>query len=388
MRLSKILRWADRYPYFYFLLQNDPQEDTILYRWVVGVGKAAHKGPVIPGSWYFGGWRYEWGLPFERTSKASWIDFPEVAFFRPQVVIAAEEAPPWASEDPPPLRPNLRYLQASLDRRTFEGTVEVLRQHIYNGEVYQVNLTTAFLWEGTIDPITTYIHLLHNNPTLYNYLFKWKDRYVIGASPERFCLIWRNIYAQQPIKGTSRRGQTLEEDGQLILNLRKNPKERAENTMIVDMVRNNFYRFCMPESVGVYRWAAVQSYPGVHHLVSGVSGQKRSEVSMWEAMRAIFPAASMTGAPQEAAMSFIERYEPVARGIYSGALGYFTPEREGDFAVVIRSWIYDARARKLLLQVGSGITYDSQPRAEWEETLLKAHRHIQTLGLSTPLTSA
>ncbi len=385
MKLSKVLRWADRYPYFYFLLQNDPQEEAILYRWVVGVGKRPHRGPLVPGLWYFGGWRYEWGL--KGSSKVSWIDFPETVFFQPQVVIAAEEAPAWTPEDPPPLRPNLRYLQASLDRRTFEGTVEVLRQHIYHGEVYQVNLTTAFLWEGTIDPITTYIHLLHQNPTLYNYLFKWKNIYIIGASPERFCLIWRNIYAQQPIKGTARRGQTLEEDSQLMLNLRKNPKELAENTMIVDMVRNNFYRFCTPESVGVYRWAAVHSYPGVHHLVSGVSGQKRPEISIREAIRCIFPAASMTGAPQEAAMNFIARYEPVARGMYSGALGYFTPESEGDFAVVIRSWIYDARARKLLLQVGSGITYDSQPRAEWEETLLKAHLHIQSLGLSTPHTS-
>jgi len=385
MKLSKILRWADRYPYFYFLLQNDPQEEAILYRWVVGVGNTAHKGPLVPGRWYFGGWRYEWGL--RDSSKASWIDFPDTVFFQPQVVIAGEEAPAWTPEDLPPLRPNLRYVQASLDRRTFEGTVEVLRQHIYHGEVYQVNLTTAFLWEGTIDPITTYIHLLHHNPMLYNYLFKWKNRYIIGASPERFCLIWRNIYAQQPIKGTVRRGQTLEEDSQLMINLRKNPKELAENTMIVDMVRNNFYRFCTPESVAVYRWAAVHSYPGVHHLVSGVSGQKRPEVSAWEAIRSIFPAASMTGAPQEAAMSFIARYEPVARGMYAGALGYLTPESEGDFAVVIRSWIYDARARRLLLQVGSGITYDSQSRAEWEETLLKAHRHIQNLGLSTPLTS-
>ena len=126
---------------------------------------------------------------------------------------------------------------------------------------------------------------------------------------------------------------------------------------------------------------------GVYHLVSGVSGQKRPEVSVWEAIRSIFPAASMTGAPQEAAMDLIARYEPVARGMYSGALGYFMPESEGDFAVVIRSWIYDARTRKLLLQVGSGITYDSRPRAEWEETLLKAHLHIQSLGIPTPLAS-
>jgi len=385
MKLSKLLRWADRYPYFYFLLQNDPQENVSLYRWVVGVGHTPHKGPLTPGNWYFGGWRYEWGSNFEKSPKSPWIDFPYVAFFQPHIVIAHEEAPDWSPEDLPPLRPTLRYLQASLDRRTFEGTVEVLRQHIYNGEVYQVNLTTAFLWEGTIDPVATYLHLLHHNPTLYNYLFKWRNRYVIGASPERFCLIWRNIFAQQPIKGTARRGQTLEEDIQLMLNLRKNPKEIAENTMIVDMVRNNFYRFCEPESVVVYRWGAVHTYPGVHHLVSGVSGQKRSDVDLVEGIQAIFPAASMTGAPQQAAQRFIEQYEPIARGIYSGALGYLTPESEGDFAVVIRSWVYDTRSKKLLLQVGSGITYDSQPRAEWEETLLKAHRHIQSLGLPTPL---
>jgi len=263
MKISQLLRWADRYPYFYFLLQNDPQEDVLLYRWVLGMGREPHRGPLTKGAWYLGGWTYEWRSQ-SNSRKEPWIDFPTAAFFQPQWVFAAEEAPNWTPEEPPPLKSPLHFLKASLDRRTFEGTVEVLRQHIYNGDVYQVNLTTAFLWEGSLDPIAAYLHLLHVNPTLYNYLFKWKNRYIIGASPERFCLLWRDLLAQQPIKGTAPRGQTLEDDVRLMEKLRKDPKELAENTMIVDMVRNNFYRFSEPESVVVYRWAAVHTLSLIH----------------------------------------------------------------------------------------------------------------------------
>lgn len=378
MRLLELLQWADRYPYFFILVQNDPYDNLGLYRWVMGMGRRPHRGDLEPGSWYMGGWTYEWQAPHREP----WIKFPTSSFFEPQWVLCHAEVPSWIIQESGGPLGKLRFVGASLTREAFEQAVEAIRGHIYDGNVYQVNLSTAFLWEGGIDPLRAYIRLLEQNPTLYNFLFKWRGQYVIGASPERFCWLWRDYVAQQPIKGTARRGQTLEEDAEIMKELRKDPKEMAENTMILDMVRNNFYRFCLPSSVAVYKWADLHTYAGLHHLVSGVSGRRRERVSIKRVIECLFPAASMTGAPQQAAMQYIRKYEPVGRGIYSGALGYLSPEGEGDFAVVIRSWVYDARNKKLVLQVGSGITYHSDPTKEWQETLLKADLHLKSLDIS------
>lgn len=376
MKLSTILRWADKYPFFYFHLQNDPHDDLSHYRWVVGVGRKPHKGPLYEGNWYMGGWSYEWKAPFRRPL----IEFPRAAFFSPHIVIAMEEAPEWDSEPPggDPLK-QIQAVQLSLGQNQYIERVERLKEHIYHGEVYQVNLTLALSWEGLIDPLTAYMLLLEAFPTTFNYLFKYQQKYVIGASPERFFWQWRQLIAQQPIKGTIRRGKTWEEDAHLIEVLRQSPKELAENTMIVDLVRNDLGRVCVSGSVQVPLWAGVRTYTNLHHLVSTVYGERKREVSWVEAVESLFPPGSMTGAPKRAAMEYIHRYEPVGRGLYSGAVGYISPEGAADFAVVIRSWVYDKLSRRLLLQVGSGITYDSDPEAEWAESWLKAERLLEAL---------
>ena len=379
MKISTILRWADRYPYFYFHLQNDPYDDLSHYRWIVGVGKSPYRGNFEEKQWFMGGWTYEWGSPYKKPL----IDFPKVAFFIPQVVIAMEEAPPWEDEIPPSkILTGARFLYNTLPREEYIDRVQRIQDHIYRGEVYQVNLSFGLLWEGTLDPIGAYLQLLRTFPTGYNYLFKYRDRYVIGASPERFFWQWRDLIAQQPIKGTIARGKTWEEDVQQVDTLRNSPKELAENTMIVDLVRNDLSRVCVPGSVQVPVWAYVRSYANLHHLISTVYGQREKEVTWAEAAMSLFPAGSMTGAPKQAALEYIHLYEPVGRGIYSGAIGYISPEGLADFAVVIRSWVYCKSSNKLLLQVGSGITYDSDPKSEWEESWLKAEKLLQAVGLS------
>lgn len=379
MNISEILRWADSYPFFYFHLQNSPYDELSHYRWLVAVGRKPHKDRLYEGEWFVGGWTYEWKARYKKP----WIDFPKQAFFIPQVVIAQGEAPEW--EERIPTRSPIRYaefLQASIDRSQYLHLVDRLRGHIYHGEVYQVNLTLALLWEAVIDPIAAYLALLEAFPTTYNYIFKYQQKYLIGASPERFFWQWRNLVVQQPIKGTSPRGKTWEADLRFIEQLRRNPKELAENTMIVDLVRNDLQRVCVPGSVTVPVWAGVQTFPGLHHLVSTVAGEKLQEVPWWEAAESLFPAGSMTGAPKRAAMHYIHKYEPIGRGFYSGAIGFASPDGEADFAVVIRTWIYDKLSRRLLLHVGSGITYDSDPIAEWEESWLKAESLLAALGLS------
>lgn len=378
MNLHEILRWADSYPFFYFHLQNSPYDELTHYRWIVGVAHKPHREPLYEGQWYMGGWTYEWKARYKKP----WIEFPRQAFFIPKVVIAQQEAPEWEKLHlyRHPVR-HAKFIQSSLDRRQFIELVERLREHIYHGEVYQVNLTLGLQWEATVDPIAAYLALLSAFPTTYNYLFKYQQKYVIGASPERFFWQWRQLIAQQPIKGTAPRGQTWEEDIQRVEELRRNPKELAENTMIVDMVRNDIQRVSTPGSVQVPMLAGVQTFPGIHHLVSTVYGEKERGVPWVSAVESLFPAGSMTGAPKHAAMQYIHQYEPMGRGLYSGAIGYVSPYGEADFAVVIRSWIYDKLSRRLVLQVGSGITYDSDPVAEWEESWLKANKLLEAFRL-------
>ncbi|MCX8112797.1 MAG: anthranilate synthase component I family protein [Bacteroidia bacterium] len=374
-----MLRWADSYPYFYFQLQNSPYDELTHYRWIVAVAHKPHRDALHEGSWYVGGWTYEWKARYKKT----WIEFPKQAFFIPKIIIAQTEAPEWEKESfkREPVR-QARFLQSSLDKAHFTNLVERIQEHIYYGEVYQVNLTLGLAWEATIDPICAYIALLQAFPTTYNFLFKYQQKYVIGASPERFFWQWKQLIAQQPIKGTAPRGKTWEEDLQIAENLRHSPKELAENTMIVDLVRNDLQRVCLPGSVQVPVLAGVQTFPGLHHLVSTVYGEREKHLSWINAVESLFPAGSMTGAPKQAAMRYIHRYEPIGRGFYSGAIGYISPTGEADFAVVIRSWIYDRASRRLVIQVGSGITYDSDPVAEWEESWLKAEKLLHALKLS------
>lgn len=380
MKLSAVLEWADKYPFFFFLLQNDPYDDLWHYRWVMGVGKSPHRDPLREGHWYMGGWTYEWQAPYKKPL----IEFPKAAFFVPQLVFVQEEAPSWEEEEySSPMR-RLGSFQATLTKTQFLERVERIRDRIYQGEVYQVNLSFGLWWEqATLDPLLAYQRLLAAFPAGYNYIFKYQQKYVIGASPERFFWQWRSLVAQQPIKGTIRRGATWEEDLQQVEKLRRSPKELAENTMIVDLVRNDLARVCVPGTVQVAGLAFVRSYANLHHLVSTVYGEREKAIPWVKAVASLFPAGSMTGAPKQAAMHYIHEYELVGRGFYSGAVGYVTPEGQADFAVGIRSWIYDSAARQLLLQVGSGITYDSEPLSEWEESWVKAERLLEALQVSS-----
>jgi len=380
MKLSALLKWADKHPFFFFLLQNDPYDDLWHYRWVMGVGKSPHRDPLWEGHWYMGGWTYEWQAPYRKPL----IEFPKAAFFVPQLVIAQEEAPSWEEEEMESPTRRLGSFQTTLTKAQFLERVERIREHIYHGEVYQVNLSFGLWWEhATLDPLSAYQQLLAAFPAGYNYLFKYQQKYIIGASPERFFWQWRNLVAQQPIKGTIRRGATWEEDLQQVERLRRSSKELAENTMIVDLVRNDLSRVCVPGTVQVAGLAFVRSYANLHHLVSTVYGEREKDVSWVKAAASLFPAGSMTGAPKQAAMHYIHEYEPVGRGFYAGAVGYMSPEGRADFAVGIRSWIYDSAARRLLLQVGSGITYDSEPLLEWEESWVKAEKLLEALQVSS-----
>lgn len=191
-----------------------------------------------------------------------------------------------------------------------------------------------------------------------------------------------NRLVSQPIKGTIRRGKTPDEDEQLKQQLRQDEKELAENMMIVDLVRNDLAKSCRPGSIKVEEMFGIYGFRHVYQMISTISGELRQEVPFTDALKNAFPMGSMTGAPKKKVMELIDQYENSSRGLYSGSVGYISPDGDFDFNVVIRTLLYDQLNSNLSFQVGGAITYDSVPEKEYDECLLKAQAMLEVLGAS------
>jgi para-aminobenzoate synthetase component 1 len=214
--------------------------------------------------------------------------------------------------------------------------------------------------------------LIAASPNPFSAFYKLDDRYLICASPERFVSKKGSRIFSQPMKGTSRRDLTdAVNDRNLKSELKQSVKEKSENVMVVDIVRNDLAKICKEGSVNVDELFGVYSYPQVHQMISTISGELKPDIKFSEIIEATFPMGSMTGAPKHRVMELIEKYEVSARGLFSGSVGYISPDRDFDFNVVIRSIMYNASNKYLSYQLGSGITFYSDPQKEWEECLLK-----------------
>jgi para-aminobenzoate synthetase component 1 len=222
-----------------------------------------------------------------------------------------------------------------------------------------------------MDAVSAFRRLRAASPAPFSALLKRHGQYTICASPERFLCGWERRVISQPMKGTAPRGATDDEDASMISTLHSSAKERAENVMIVDLVRSDLARSCVQGTVTVDDLFGIHTFPAVHQMVSTVSGRLRDDQTWWDAARHAFPMGSMTGAPKEMVMSLIARYEHAPRGRFSGSIGYVTPDGDFDFNVVIRSLFYDERDGRLWYSTGGAITWASDPEAEWQETLLK-----------------
>jgi para-aminobenzoate synthetase component 1 len=272
-------------------------------------------------------------------------------------------------------------MQPRLPRAEYLQAVEAIREDILDGEIYELNLCQEFFAEDvSLDPISTFERLLATSPTPFAGFYKWQDRYLICASPERFLRRDGSLLRSQPIKGTIRRGTTPGEDEAQRLQLLHDEKERAENLMIVDLVRNDLARVSQPGSVQVPELFGLYPFRHVWQMISTVESQQAPAATLSDVLRATFPMGSMTGAPKMRAMQLIEHYERARRGLYSGSIGYIWPNGDFDFNVVIRSLQYRADTGYLSFQVGSAITYDSVPEREYEECLLKAKALLEVLG--------
>ncbi|MFZ1496974.1 MAG: anthranilate synthase component I family protein [Saprospiraceae bacterium] len=271
-------------------------------------------------------------------------------------------------------------IQARVPKSEYLQNVAAIQQHIIEGDLYEMNYCQEFYAEqAEITPITLFEQLNNLTQSPFAAFYKNRQQYVLCASPERFIKkIGRKIISQ-PIKGTMRRGSSNAEDAWLQQALANSEKDRAENVMIVDLVRNDFARSCQSGSVQVEELFGIYTFRQVHQMISTISGTLRKNVSWVTAIRNAFPMGSMTGAPKVMAMQLIEQYEASKRGLYSGAIGYITPRGNFDFNVVIRSLLYNAANRYLSFQVGGAIVYDSEPEKEYEECLLKASAIMRVL---------
>jgi len=251
--------------------------------------------------------------------------------------------------------------------------LDSILNHIHRGDIYEANFCQEFYSENsTINPVEVYQNLNKISKSPFATFLKLNANYLLSASPERYLKKDGVSVISQPIKGTEKRASSNKEDLKLIAELEQNPKERAENIMIVDLVRNDLSRFAIKGSVKVDELCKVYTFEQVHQLISTVSCKVKNDIHPVDILKNTFPMGSMTGAPKISAMKIIEKLEETKRGLYSGAVGYFTPKGDFDFNVIIRSILYNASKKYVSYSVGGAITAQSIPEKEYEECLLKA----------------
>lgn len=269
------------------------------------------------------------------------------------------------------------------DSNAYLSLIKRAQHHIEIGDVYQLCLTNEITVESAADPLATFLKLRVSNPAPYSAFVRVGQITVVSSSPEQFIRVKNDgQVSSKPIKGTRRRGASDIEDRQIAEELRGDLKERAENLMIVDLMRNDIGRVASVGSVSVPKLFDVETYATVHQLVSTVSGQLAAGETAQSAMQSAFPGGSMTGAPKIRAMEIIKRLESGPRGVYSGCVGYFGGDDTAEFAMVIRSLVFESGVVKI--GVGGGITIDSDPSAELAETRLKAKVLLEALNATDP----
>jgi para-aminobenzoate synthetase component 1 len=321
------------------------------------------------------------------------IGFPDIFFFEPEIIIKlSEKEMEIKIEDEAEVKAEKIFseimdagfetrdkgvniqIQQRVSKQEYIETIERLKKHILRGDCYEVNYCMEFFAEDAfIDPLSVYGKLSKSSPNPFSALYKVEDKWLICASPERFLKKTGITILSQPIKGTSSRFlKDDRKDKKSKEELFASEKDRSENVMVVDLVRNDLARVCKEGTVKVDELFGIYSFPQVHQMISTVSGELKDEISFTEIIKATFPMGSMTGAPKRRVMELIDQYETSGRGIFSGAVGYITPGEDFDFNVVIRSIMYNASEKYLSFMAGSGITFYSNAEKEYEECLLKA----------------
>ncbi len=411
---KQALTWAAGFEVCCVLDSNSPKTDAFnSYDMLLGIGNEAQLFDnnecsfealkafyELQKDWLFGFLTYDLKNDIENlsSSNADQLEFPGIHFFQPSIVIEMESnqvrihtlgrSPDAVFREISTVRiPEYSGLSIKprvlprISKEQYLKTIERIKEHIIEGDIYEMNFCQEFYIENIqLSPLDIYAKLNEVAKAPFSAFYRLKNKYLLCASPERYLKKEGNTLISQPIKGTIRRGENEEEDRQLREQLYRSEKDRAENVMIVDLVRNDLARVCEAGSVKVEELFGIYPFEQVFQMISTVKGQLKQEKHFIEAIKQSFPMGSMTGAPKVMAMQLIEKYEQSKRGLYSGAVGYIKPDGDFDFNVVIRSILYNASKAYLSFQVGGAIVYDSNAEDEYAECLLKAKAILKTLS--------
>jgi len=400
---KQMLNWANRFSICCFMNSNDYPDRYHQFDCIVAVDSYEAFFPEInifsqlesfcneTDDWIFGHLGYDLKNEIEslRSVNENRIGFPDIFLFRPKIVLCVKDnnVTIHSTEKHPQeifneinreatytgnVTPAAIQLHARLNRDKYISTIQKLQQHILRGDCYEINYCQEFFAEEVvIDPLITYALLSKTSPAPFSCFYKLSDKYLLCASPERFLTKNGDIILSQPIKGTAPRKDDLLLDAIEKINLYQNQKEKSENVMIVDLVRNDLSKICKEGTVQAEELFGIYSFPQVHQMISTITGELKPDISFGEIIKATFPMGSMTGAPKRSSMLLIDAYEKTKRGLFSGSVGYITPQKDFDFNVVIRSIFYNAGNKFLNLLAGSAITFYADAEKEYEECLLK-----------------
>ncbi len=350
--------------------------------------------------WLFGHISYDTkNLIEELESKhLDYIQFPLVYFFQPQIVLNVfdDKVEYYSLTDYKTIKQIHETIESQIvEQETFNpivfkkrisksdyvDAVSAIKKHIQLGDVYELNYCQEFYaTDVKLNPYVVFLHMKTTSPMPFSAFYRLNDKYLMCASPERYLRKTGKTIISQPIKGTIKRGKTVEEDEQLYQKLASSAKDRSENIMIVDLVRNDLSRTASSQSVTVSELCKIYAYPTVFQMISTIQSTLHHSYSFADVIKTTFPMGSMTGAPKISAMQLIEQYEKTRRGLYSGTVGYISPEADFDFNVVIRSLQYNKQNRYASFITGGAITIQSVIEDEYQECFVKAQALLSTLN--------
>lgn len=409
---QQMLSWANQFNICCFLdnHQYNATHNSIECLLAVGVHSSFTNGSLQEfktytaeqNDWLFGHVNYDYKNQLHNltSNHPDGIQFPAIFFFQPEIVIELKEReviigcidkkPETVFQEISNIQhlissiqtPNSKFqITPRITKENYLSTIEKLKQHIRRGDCYEINFCQEFYAENAvIHPLETYQKLATVSPNPFSCYYKLENKFLLCASPERYVKKEGLQIISQPIKGTFKRNlDDAITDAANKASLQNSQKDKSENVMVVDLVRNDLSKICAQGSVKVDELFAVYSFPQVHQMISTIRGELLPDADFADVLQATFPMGSMTGAPKQKVLELTEQYEQTQRGIYSGCVGYIAPNKDFDFNVVIRSIMYNTTNQYLSYQVGGGITFYSNAEKEYEECLVKAEAMMKVL---------
>ena len=412
---QQLLIWAQQFREVVFMDSNDYAQEYSSYDCILAVDaftaiktdyhnafEDLKQYQQVTKDWLFGYFSFDLKNDVEALHSRNFdgLDFPDLFFFQPKKIfllkgdeleiqylkmcddeVEADFEEIVKSQDSRANSQEIPIIQQRISKENYLEKASKILEHIHRGDIYEANFCMEFFAENTtINPLEKFQKLNEISKSPLAVYFKNNRQFLLSASPERYLKKEGNLLISQPIKGTAKRFLDPLEDEKSKIQLASDPKERAENIMVSDLVRNDLSRTAQKGSVKVEELCGIYSFEQVHQMISTITSKLDRQYTVADVIKTTFPMGSMTGTPKVSVLKIIEELEETKRGLYSGAVGYFTPNSDFDFNVVIRSILYNQERNYVSFSVGSAITSQSVPEREYEECLLKAKAMREVLG--------